>query len=130
MKVHHVGIAVRDMDEGLAAARALHEVVEVVGPVFDPGQDATVCLLRLADGSALELVAGARVQGLLGRGVSYYHVCYAVPDLDEALARARRAGALLVSPPTPAPLFEGAPVAFLMTRLGLVELLGPGPART
>jgi methylmalonyl-CoA/ethylmalonyl-CoA epimerase len=123
MRLHHVGIACREMEAGSAAIRKLYDVVEVSPVVFDPHQNAEVRLLTLRDGSHLELVAGERVRGLLQRGFTYYHLCYEVPDLAAGIAKLREGGAMLVSEPKPAPLFQNRAVAFLQTVLGLVELL-------
>lgn len=123
MKFHHVGIACRSIEAGLETLRRTYHVSRVLGPVHDPHQDATVCLAITTDGVSLELVAGPRVEGLLKRGVQLYHTCFAVEDLDAELARLVTSGAMVVGPPAPAPLFDGARVAFVATPLGLVELL-------
>ena len=123
MKFHHVGIACRSIEAGLETLNRTYVVERVLGPVHDPHQDATVCLAITAHGVSLELVAGPRVAGLLKRGVQLYHTCFGVEDLEAELARLVAGGAMLVAAPAPAPLFDGARVAFVATPLGLVELL-------
>lgn len=80
-------------------------------------------MLSLKDGSRVELVSGNIVSTYLKNRVSYYHVCYEVHEIEEAIVEMKAAGAIVISPPKPAVLFEGWLVAFLMTPMGLVELL-------
>jgi methylmalonyl-CoA/ethylmalonyl-CoA epimerase len=123
LRFHHTGIACRDIAETLAFVASVHAVVERSAIVHDAGQDADVCLLTLADGSALELVSGPVVANLVRKGISSYHVCYEVADLDAAIADLTSQRCRVVSGPTPAPLFDGRQVAFLFSPIGLIELL-------
>jgi hypothetical protein len=59
-------------------------------------------------------------------GPSFYHVCYATPQIDAALAAIEREGfnVIVISEPKPAVLFAGRKVAFLsVDGFGLIELL-------
>jgi methylmalonyl-CoA/ethylmalonyl-CoA epimerase len=53
------------------------------------------------------------IDGILARGGGAYHVAFAVPDLDRAVAAAVAAGSMLVAPPMPAVAFGDRRVAFL-----------------
>lgn len=123
MKLHHLGIACRDLDE---AARALERQglgAPVGARVWDPLQEAWLQMLQAPDGTRLELVQGPKVEGLAKRGVALYHSCFEVPDLDAALARMAAHGAQVVSEPAAAVLFGGRRVAFVRAEAGLLELL-------
>ena len=123
LRFHHVGIACADLERAAAFVRAALEVASDSGPVFDPRQNATVRLFRDTDGAGVELVSGHAVVNLLPKGVSYYHTCYEVPDIVAAIDHFTARKCLLVSPPTPAVLFEMRKVAFVHSPLGLIELL-------
>jgi len=123
LRFHHVGVACRNIGEALRFLEAAGSVLHASNVVHDSGQRADVCLVRLAGGVTVELVAGEAVAGLVAKGVTYYHLAYEVDDLGTALEELRRGGSLLVSGPSPAPLFEGRSVAFLYSPLGLVELV-------
>ena len=123
LRFHHTGIACRDIAEALAFVESVHAVVERSDIVHDAGQDADVCLVTLADGSALEFVSGPVVANLVSKGISTYHLCYEVADLDAAIADLTSQRCRVVSGPTAAPLFDGRQVAFLFSPLGLIELL-------
>lgn len=121
--VHHVGIACADVEQTLQRLSSSLDIARVDGPVHDPLQDATLCMITLRDGSRVELVAGAPVTTITSRGGGPYHVCFAVPAIDEAVDSLQADGWRVVSPPTPAVLFGGARVAFLMSPAGLTELV-------
>lgn len=71
----------------------------------------------------IELVSGAAVAGAIRRGQSLYHLCYEVEDVTATLAQLGEVGCIRVSGPTPAVLFDGRLVAFLVGPMGLFELL-------
>ncbi|MFX1476387.1 MAG: condensation domain-containing protein, partial [Promethearchaeota archaeon] len=123
ISLHHLGYACESIETGLTHVRQLHQIIAVNDTVYDPQQDAELCLIETSAGVNLELVAGRQVKSLVERGVSLYHVGYEVDDLGKSLASFREHGAVLVSPPKPAKLFEDRRVAFMETHLGLVELI-------
>lgn len=123
MQLHHLGIACNDIASGIAECGRFYDVADVGAVVWDPLQQAELCLLATRNGVLLELVAGPAVQAFRRRGVALYHVCYEVENLTETIARFEGEGALVVSEARPAVLFDGRHVAFLQTPQGLVELL-------
>lgn len=122
-KIHHVGVACRDIDEMRAWVWATHVVTRDSGVIHDPLQRADLSLLGVEGGSAIELVSGEMVNGLLKRGITYYHFCYEVDSIDRSIELLSQQGCRLVSPVTPALLFSGRNVAFLVGPMGLMELL-------
>ena len=63
------------------------------------------------------------------RGGGLHHLCYTVGNLDDEIARMKRAGSMAVRRPKPAVAFGGRKIAWMLTpeRL-LVELLEAGEA--
>jgi methylmalonyl-CoA/ethylmalonyl-CoA epimerase len=120
---HHIGIACADIDAAARYVQRAFEVTSDTGTVFDPEQNASVRLFNAGQPDAIELVTGPMVASLIAQKTSYYHICYTTPDIAATLREAKRAGAILVSPPRPAVLFGGRRVAFVFTPLGLVEFL-------
>jgi methylmalonyl-CoA/ethylmalonyl-CoA epimerase len=127
-RLHHHGYACQDINASLGLVAALGQVVADSGTVYDGLQKASLRLLEYADGARVELVSGEMVAGVLKRGPGVYHACFEVADLVQAQAGLRAQGAMPISRPTPAVLFGGRRVVFLMTRLGLIELLEAGQA--
>jgi methylmalonyl-CoA/ethylmalonyl-CoA epimerase len=122
-RLHHVGIACRDLERVREWVHLTHPVAWDSGIVHDPLQRADLCLLQFEQGPAIELVAGPMVAGVVKRGHSYYHVCYSVSDIDAATTDLEKTGCRRVSDPVPAVLFGGSRVVFLLGPTGLVELL-------
>lgn len=122
MIFHHVGCACKDID------KTLPKLIKQLGGTlenraFDPLQNADLAMVLLPDGSRIELISGEVVSNFLAKKITYYHVCYEVDDIAEAIKDMMSKGAIVVSEPKPAILFSNRPVAFLSTAIGLVELL-------
>ena len=127
MRVHHVGVVARDMQRELDFIRRSMPVVGESPIVRDEIQDIDVCLIHLSGGLSIELVAGPIVDELKGRGFTYYHLCFEVDGLDRNLQHLQAAGALCVRGPMPAALFGNRRIAFVMSPIGLIELLESAP---
>lgn len=122
-KIHHVGIAVKDMEKASRFILDTHAITHDSGIVHDPLLKAHLRLFTVEDGFHLELVEGEAVSAVLKKGMTYYHNCYEVKNLDDALKNLKNLNCLTVIPPTPAVLFDGRKVAFVLSPLGLIELL-------
>jgi methylmalonyl-CoA/ethylmalonyl-CoA epimerase len=123
MQLHHIGVACRDIEEGIEQLSLVHDVVARTPVIHDPEQDALLALLTLADGTRIELVAGRQVEALVKKNIGLYHLCFEVADIDAEIGRLVAGGAKLIVPPKPAVLFDGRAVAFLYVDYGMIELL-------
>jgi methylmalonyl-CoA/ethylmalonyl-CoA epimerase len=127
--IHHVGIAVRDLQKAIAVHKSLFDYTLISGPFDDPIQKVSVCFLSRGKGdTVLELVAplgeDSPVNGTLKRGGGVYHICYQVSDLAGAIRHLTERGSHLLSGPDPAVAFEMREIAWLMTGANLlVELV-------
>jgi methylmalonyl-CoA/ethylmalonyl-CoA epimerase len=120
MRFHHIGIATNDIEKAYAFVENNFEVLEKSEIIYDKHQDVTLQMIQTRDVN-IELVTGNRVKNLIDKKTTYYHICYEVDDIHKAIDGFN--GAILVSSPKEAILFDNRLVAFLMTPLGLVELL-------
>ena len=111
--IAHIGIAVRGLAEGISFYRDVLGMSEV--PLADSDG---ARIAGFAAGDALvELLEPATDDSPIGRfvakrGGGLHHVCFAVADLDAALARCREFGIRLIDE-TPRPGAEGKRIAFL-----------------
>ena len=111
--IAHIGIAVRGLSEGVSFYRDVLGMSEV--PLADSDG---ARIAGFAAGDALvELLEPAADDSPIGRfmakrGGGLHHVCFAVPDLDAALARCREFGIRLIDE-TPRPGADGKRIAFL-----------------
>lgn len=120
MRFHHIGIATKDLKVSLEFIRNNFEIINISEVIYDEKQDATLQMIETKDVN-IELVTGNIVQKLIDSKTSYYHICYEVEDIHKSIAEFK--GAILVSPPKEAILFNNRLVCFLMTPIGLVELV-------
>jgi methylmalonyl-CoA/ethylmalonyl-CoA epimerase len=121
MKLHHVGIVVKDIENGIQRYKAMFDFVPITKVVNDPVQKVSVVLLSDSEkGSVpLELIApltdDSPVSKILQGNMHLYHLCFLVNDIKEALKKFRSNGAIIISGPVPADLFEGKRIAFVYT---------------
>lgn len=113
VRLAHVGVAVRSLEEAVAFYR------DILGFTASPPETADgATVVALAAGEAeIELLASDDPATPIGRylarhGPGIHHLCFRVPDLDAALARCRAAGYRLVDA-VPRPGADGRRVAFL-----------------
>jgi methylmalonyl-CoA/ethylmalonyl-CoA epimerase len=114
-KIHHVGVAVEDLDVALSTYERLFGAeVEHRATVAEQGVEAAS--LRVGDGriELLEPLAGDTPVGrfLASRGPGMHHVAYEVPDVAAAIAGLTDAGADLIDEEPREGLF-GLEVAFV-----------------
>jgi methylmalonyl-CoA epimerase len=114
-RIHHVGLAVRDLDEAVETyARLLGGRVEHRDTLADQGVEAAS--VRVGE-SRLELLAATGADTPVGRflerrGPGMHHVAYEVDDVGSALAGLAAAGVELIDPAPRRGLF-GLQVAFV-----------------
>lgn len=120
MKLHHIGIASRDIDEAIQHHKTLFGLYPVTDVVDDHVHKVSVVLLSAPGaGVSIELVSplteDSPVSNLLRRGVYLYHLCYLVEDIEKTLEEARMQKSLIISRPAPAKLYGGRRIAFIYT---------------
>ena len=123
MKFHHIGIATENINDSLEYLKNILEIEHISDVVYDKNQDAKLCMITLKDGTQLELVSGNVVEKIVKKRQFLYHTCYEVKDIDKEIEKLEKLDAFLVSSPKEAILFNNQKVAFLMTNIGLMELV-------
>ncbi|MBR5685511.1 MAG: VOC family protein [Muribaculaceae bacterium] len=124
---HHIGIACRDILKTQVFYVAMGYTPSPV--VDDPLQHVRVCFLVKEGAPRLELLEPLNEQNPVARtletaGVSPYHICYEVQDIDAAVAELRKQRFLLVNGPVVACAMDNRRVAFLFQKnTGLIELV-------
>lgn len=123
MKFHHIGIATYDINKTLENIKDQFLIKEISETIFDPNQNANLCMITCEDGFKIELISGKVVENVLKKRQFLYHTCYKVNDIMKTIEDLISKGAFLVSDAKEAVLFDGKKVAFLMWDIGLIELL-------
>lgn len=126
-KFHHIGVAVKEID-------ATASVYEQGGyrrsaSIFDSMQNVNICWLTKKGMPTVELLAPVNENSPVNKtlekmGVSPYHCCYEVDNIEEAVAELKKQRYIMVSKPAEAVAFCGSRVCFLFNKnVGLIELV-------
>lgn len=121
MKLHHVGIVTDNIESGIQHHKALFGFDPITEVVDDPIQKVSVVLLSgpEADSVPIELIAplsdDSPVSKILKGNTRLYHLCFLVENIEETLRNFRSHGAIIISGPVPAKLYEGKRIAFVYT---------------
>lgn len=99
IRIHHVGVAVMDLDESIRLYRSAFGA-ELVHRAVNETEGLEAAFLRTGDGE-VELMSATRAESPVGkflakRGPGLHHVAYAVADIGEAIADAQAAGLELI----------------------------------
>jgi methylmalonyl-CoA/ethylmalonyl-CoA epimerase len=114
-RIHHVGIAVTDLDRSIELYRSVFGA-ELLDRMANEKEGLEAAFLRMGD-SELELMAALREDSPVGkflakRGPGLHHVAYAVTDIRRSLGEARAAGLELIDA-EPRIGMHGARIAFV-----------------
>lgn len=121
MKLHHIGIVTDDIESAIRRHKELFGFIPVTKIVDDPVQKVSVVMLSdpKTDNVPIELIAplsdDSPVSQLLKGKSRIYHLCFLVEDIEESLRKFRGHGAIIISSPVPAELYEGKRIAFAYT---------------
>ena len=115
MKIHHVGIAVADLDESIRLYTEVFSAT-LVDRQRNEKEGLEAAFLRVGD-AELELMAPTREDSPVGkfiakRGPGMHHLAFGVSDIEKALARAQDAGLELIDA-TPRIGMHGSRIAFV-----------------
>ena len=117
-RIHHVGVAVTDMDESIRLYTSKFGA-ELVRRTLSDADGLEAAFIRTGEGE-VELLRPTRDESPVGkflarRGPGLHHVAYAVTDIDRALHEARAAGLELIDQ-EPRVGLHGSRIAFLHPR--------------
>lgn len=123
LRFHHIGIATKDIEETKTYLNKFFDVKDTTSTVYDEKQSASLCMVTLADGTNIELISGEQVKVMISKRRYLYHTCYETDNIEVAIKEFENAGDMIISEPKEAILFGYKKVAFVMTPLGMIELV-------
>ena len=127
MKFHHVGIAVHSIED--TAKRYVEMGYSLSKTIVDPVQNVRIAFLERNDSPLLELVQPvdktSPVCNILKKvGVSAYHFCYEVDNLNKSIEDSENLDFKVLVEPVEAIAFNHRKICFLYhLDIGLIELL-------
>lgn len=129
MKFHHTGMAVYSIEKTAAFYTDKNLGYTRSQTVYDPVQNVNICWLTKEGEPTIELLEPVDekspvVKTLDKNGVSPYHICYVVDDIEAAVKELRLQKFVALGRPVEAVAFRGSKVCFLYSKAaGLIELV-------
>ena len=128
MKLHHIGIVVKDIQKSLGELGKHFEFEETIIPTLVKSQKVNVCFLKSSD-VYIELIEpiedDSPVKSMAESGGGFHHLCFEVDDIFEEIKKAEKNGARIIVEPVKG--FEDRLIAFILldmknTNCKLIEL--------
>ena len=129
MKLHHIGIVVKNIQESLGELTKFLDFKETSVPVGVKSQKVNVCFLKTSD-IYIELIEpienDSPVKAFSQSGGGFHHLCFEVDDILEEIETMKQKGARVIVEPTIG--FEDRLIAFILlnlknTNCNLIELV-------
>lgn len=127
MKIHHIGYAVKNLNDSINEFKKLG-YQEEGGCVSDPVQKVMIQFMT-SGAYRIELIApdgeSSPVLDILKKlGDTPYHICYETSNIKNTIEQLKKEHYFLLNKSTPAPAISNCPVAFLYKRgVGILELV-------
>ena len=128
MKLHHIGIVVKNIQESLGDLGKYLEFEETTIPILVESQKVNVCFLKTSE-VYIELIEpienDSPVKRIADSGGGFHHLCFEVEDIFVELEKMKKNGARVIVQPVKG--FEGRLIAFVLldmknTNCNLIEL--------
>lgn len=127
MKLHHIGIAVKNIQESIKIYKDLFGFSQVSKIVADKTQKVNVVFFSINETHIqIELIAPladeSPIKNFLKKGGGLYHLCFETENIKKDIEKYKKNGAKLISKPVEAEAFKKK-IAFLFFRGYIIELL-------
>ena len=128
MKLHHIGIVVKNIQDSLGELTNFLKFEETTMPILVETQKVKVCFLKTAD-IFIELIEpinnDSPVKKFSNLGGGFHHLCFEVEDIFAEVEKMEKNGARVIVEPVKG--FEGRLIAFVLldmknTNCNLIEL--------
>jgi methylmalonyl-CoA epimerase len=127
VKLHHIGIVVKDIQKSLGDLSRYIEFEETAIPTLINSQKVKVCFLKTSE-VYIELIEpigeNSPVKKISELGGGFHHFCFEVNDIFEEVKKVKENGARVIVEPVEG--FEGRLIAFVLldmknTNCNLIE---------
>jgi methylmalonyl-CoA/ethylmalonyl-CoA epimerase len=128
LRMDHIAIAVRSVDAAADKLSGLLGYTRTTEKVTNTRQRVNVLFLGKPGSLPIKLIepsdADSPLSEFVRKGGGLHHVCFKVPDVENACAELSARGARVISAPQPGEAFDDNLIAFLFLGLGLnVEVI-------
>lgn len=128
MKIDHIGIAVRSLDDAIRQWETVFAYRRMTEPVVNTRQKVRVVFLHKDDSIGVKLIEptdeSSPIFEFAKRGGGLHHLCFKCENLAEEMERMRALGLRILATPQPGEAFENEDIAFVYAGHGLnIELV-------
>ena len=118
MKLHHIGIVVKNIQESLGEISKYIKFEETTIPTLVESQKVNVCFLKTSN-IYLELIEplgnDSPVEKFSNSGGGFHHLCFEVKDIHKEIKKMKNQGARIIVEPVIG--FEGRITAFVLLNM-------------
>jgi len=118
MKLHHIGIVVKNIQESLGELINFLQFEETTIPTLVESQKVNVCFLKTSE-IFIELIEpieeNSPVKKFSDNGGGFHHLCFEVDDVHNEVEKVRQNGGRVIVEPTKG--FEDRLIAFVMLNM-------------
>lgn len=128
MQIDHLGIVVRNIDNGIKQWEELFEYTQATEVVKNTRQKVYVVFLEQQNNITIKLIAPvddtSPVALFAKKGGGLHHICFKCDSLDQGIESMKAKGCRLIANPQPGEAFGDNLIAFLFAKNGLnIELI-------
>ena len=118
MKLHHIGIAVKNIQESLGELTKFLNFESTTVPTLVGSQKVNVCFLK-TNNVYIELIEPAEenspISEFIANGGGFHHICFEINDIHKEVEKMVKNGARLVVKPVKG--FDDRLIAFLLLKM-------------
>ncbi len=127
LKFHHIGYAVKSIEQ--TSSFYIKQGWSITEQIIDPIQNTKIAFLNKENFPLIELVAPIDEQSPVVKtldkvGVSPYHICYSVKDIEQTISELRKEKFIALFRPVKAVALNNKRICYLYNAsAGLIELV-------
>ena len=123
MIIDHIGIAVKDIDIGIAHWRDVFEYHQATDIVINTRQKVKVAFMEKKGSLTIKLISpsdnSSPLHQFLAKGEGIHHLCFKCNDLNSQIDELKSKGLRLITSPQPGEAFADENIAFMFSKMGL-----------
>jgi methylmalonyl-CoA/ethylmalonyl-CoA epimerase len=123
MVIDHIGVAVKDIEKGIAHWRDVFGYRQATEVVINTRQKVKVAFMEKADSLTVKVISpsddSSPLHKFLATGEGVHHLCFKCDNLDEQLVELKSKGLRIITQPQPGEAFDNENIAFVFGKMGL-----------
>ncbi|NLM66905.1 MAG: hypothetical protein GX180_06990 [Enterococcus sp.] len=128
MVIDHIGIAVRDIEEGIEYWAEVFGYKQMTRMVVNTIQKVKVVFLTKEGSLTIKLIepteGNQSLQNFVSRGGGFHHLCFRCENLNTTMNELKTKGLITLVSPQPGEAFNNHNIAFLLAKNGLnIEII-------